>query len=65
MVTKKEIMRLCKRFRVKSFSGGQFGEGFITGLQAAETYLEKKEIGSSNQKIGNFTGQQKLERWSQ
>lgn len=33
-------------------------------VQPTKDVFEYNVFGSSNQKIGNFTGQQKLERWS-
>lgn len=45
---RKEKIRLMVKYKVRSCSGGVYGDGFLAGLQACETRAERKPIKKSD-----------------
>lgn len=41
---KEEKLRLMKKYRIKSITGGVWGLGFLEGLQASESYTERPKV---------------------
>jgi len=62
----KEQMTSSKPTKVGSFHSQEKEKKMVRTIkeQEGKDVFEYNVFGSPNQKIGNFTGQQKLERWS-